>query len=155
MIVFESLAKILQFLHLLAAITSIAACVHLIVRLLRSRLDRRIHVHARTLLVAYLSLYSLGSLVYPTFRVHVRAEFLDRMYPWASGLFEVKEHAATLALLPVIGVYLLTRPHSGDADRPRFTTKHAPLVVSLSSLILLVLVFNACVGWYLGSLKGL
>ncbi len=153
MIVFESSAKILQFLHLLAAVTSIAACVHLIVRLLRSRVDRRIYTHARTLLVAYLSLYGLGSVVYPTFRVRVRAEFLDRVYPWATGLFEIKEQAATLALLPVIGLFLLTRPVWKGAERPRATQRgHAPLLLGLSSMVLLVLLFNACVGWYLGTL---
>ena len=156
MIVFESFAKILQFLHWLAAIASTAACVHLIVRLARSRQDKRAYVHARTLLVAYLSLYGLGCLVYPTFRVRVRAEFLDSAYPWATGLFEIKEQAATLALLPVIGVFLLLRTQAKAAatDR-REAGKYTPFVLSLSSLVMFVLVFNACVGWYLGTLKGL
>ena len=155
MIVFESSAKFLQFLHWIAAIASIAACAHLIVRTAKSRQDRRAYVHARTLTVAYLSLYCLGSVVYPTFRVRVRAGFLDNMYPWATGLFEIKEQAATLALLPVVGIFLLTR----QAFSPRSTSgrapnTHAPLLLSMSSLVMLVLVFNACVGWYLGTLKG-
>lgn len=151
MIVFESFVKVLHFLHWVAAMTCIAACVHLIVRLTKSRVDKRIYLHARTLLVAYLAVYTLGSLVYPTFRVRVRAEFLDRVYPWATGLFEIKEHAATLALLPVVGIFLLSRPLISRSERQ--APLHAPLLLGLSVLVMGVLMFNACVGWYLGTLR--
>ncbi|MEZ4221050.1 MAG: hypothetical protein R3B13_08975 [Polyangiaceae bacterium] len=152
MVAFESIARLLQFLHWIAAIAATAACVHLIVRLWRARGDRRAYVHARTLLVAYALLYGLGSLVYPTFRVRVRAEFLDRVYPWATGLFEIKEQAATLALVPVVGIFLLLR-RPGEAEPSRkASAKYSALALGLSSFVLLVLVFNACVGWYLGTL---
>ena len=44
----------------------------------------------------------LGVLLYAPFVARVRFEFLDARAPWATGLFEVKEHAVAigLALLP-------------------------------------------------------
>lgn len=44
----------------------------------------------------------LGALLYAPFVAQVRFQFLDTHVPWATGLFEMKEHAAAigLALLP-------------------------------------------------------
>ncbi|MFT3837045.1 MAG: hypothetical protein QM723_08615 [Myxococcaceae bacterium] len=39
----------------------------------------------------------LGLLAYPHYRVHIREGVLDREFPWASKLFELKEHAGALA----------------------------------------------------------
>lgn len=151
MVFLEPYAKLIQFLHLFAGVTAVAACSHLLIRMLRSRRDARVRTHAMTLLIAYLSAYLLGSLQYPTFRVRARYEFLDQAVPWATGLFEMKEHFATLTLLPVIGIFVLTRrrPTEGSSATP-----HPGLLASLGSVVLLVLLFNACVGWYLGTLKG-
>ena len=46
--------------------------------------------------------FILGAVVYAPFRIVARAAYLDAHAPWATGLFEVKEHAAAigLALLP-------------------------------------------------------
>lgn len=150
MVFLEPYAVFLHFLHFIAGIVSVAACVHILVRQVRLKRDKRVRLHARTLLVAYLTTFALGSLLYPTFRVRVRAEFLDRVYPWATGLFEMKEHAATLALIPVVGIFVLSRSLENDADRE---ARYAPLFRGLVSLVLGVLLFNASVGWYLGSLR--
>jgi len=149
MVAFESAAKALHFLHHVAGIASVAACIHLLVRLARSRKDKRIRTHSRTLLVAYVSTFVLGTLIYPTFRVRVRADFLDRLYPWATALFEIKEHAATMALLPVLAVFALSRSLEPNETPSR---AHALLLSGLISVVLCVVLFNACVGWYLGTL---
>jgi len=150
MVALESFAKVLHFLHLVAGVTSLAACTHLLVRLLRRRHDARVRTHAAVLGVAYLSTYAFGALMYPTFRVRVRAELLDRVYPWATGLFEIKEHAASLVLVPVAGVFLLSRALDPKSDADRH---HYVLLGGLATVVFLVLVFNACVGWYLGTLR--
>ncbi len=150
MLAFESAAKALQFLHNLAGIVCVAVCVHLLVRLWRSRKDQRIGTHARNLAIAYVVTFALGALIYPTFRVRTRAEFLDATLPWATALFEIKEHSATLALLPAIAIFFLSR-ELGKQARP----SRAVLVLcsGLVGVVLCVLLFNACVGWYLGTLR--
>ncbi len=150
MVFLEPYAVVLHFLHFIAAIVSLAACVHILVRQVRLGRDKRVQLHARTLLVAYLTTFVLGSLLYPTFRVRVRAEFLDRVYPWATGLFEIKEHAATLTLIPVVGIFLLSRSLDSDTDRD---ARYTSLFRGLVTIVLTVLLFNASVGWYLGSLR--
>lgn len=147
MLAFETIVRPLHFLHLVAGLSSVASCVHLLTRLLSRRHDPRIRTHALVLGVAYLSTYLLGALIYPTFRVRVRAELLDRHYPWATGLFEIKEHAASIVLIPVLAIFLLSRTLDLK-QKPE-----ALLVGGLASVVLLVLFYNACVGWYLGTIR--
>jgi hypothetical protein len=155
MVVLESSARVWHFLHLLAGVCCIAACTHLLVRLIqtlrrRRVLDRRLRTHASILALAYVATFTFGSLFYPSFRVRVRAEYLDPLFPWATGLFEIKEHAATLALLPVLGIFAITRVlgREPEAERP-----YLYLLSGLSGLVLCILLYNACVGWYLGTLR--
>lgn len=150
MVAFEPVARLLHFLHLVAGVTSVAACTHFLVRLLRKRGDARVRVHALTLSVAYVTTYVLGAVIYPTFRVRVRADLLDRTYPWATGLFEIKEHAASIVLLPVLAIFALSRSLDLKQELDR---RHAFLLGGLASIVLCVLVYNACVGWYLGTLR--
>jgi hypothetical protein len=145
MVVFESSSRFLHFLHWIFAVVTLAACVHLWVRLFRRRDSVRSRLHARTLLIAYWGTYTIGAMIYPTFRVRVRAELLDRVHPVLSGLFEIKEHIATLMLLPVIAIFVLSR--LGES------TSRSTLLRGLVSLLLGALIYNACVGWYLGTLK--
>lgn len=147
MVAFESLVRPLHFLHFVAGITSLASCVHLLVRLLRRRHDPRVRTHATVLGLAYLATFTLGTLIYPTFRVRVRADLLDKTYPWATGLFEIKEHAASIVLIPVLAIFLLSRTLDLK-QKPE-----ALLVGGLASVVLLVLVYNSCVGWYLGTIR--
>ncbi|MBK7580695.1 MAG: hypothetical protein IPI67_10865 [Myxococcales bacterium] len=150
MLAFEPYARLLHFLHLLAAVVSVASCVHLLVRMAKGRPDPRVRRHGLVLGVAYSAAWLLGATIYPTFRVRVRADFLDAAHPWATGLFEIKEHAATLALLPVLTIVLLTRSTESGTGAGG---GHRRLVLGLASVVLGVLVYNASVGWYLGTLR--
>jgi hypothetical protein len=78
--------------------------------------------YVRAVIVLYLVTMALGMLLYPAFRIDVRAAFLDAHQPWATGLFEVKEHAAAvgLALLPAYAAAWMT-PASATSRRA-FTT---------------------------------
>ena len=64
----------------------------------------------------------LGAINYLRFRVFVRADFLDAHVPWATGLFEVKEHAAAIGLA-VLPAYWMVWQESAEARaRKTFTT---------------------------------
>jgi hypothetical protein len=79
----------------------------------------------------------------------VRYAYLDEVLPWATGLFEVKEWLASLALAPAIGLWLLSRrldPAQPD-ERP-----YLPIAGVLLAAVLAVLIFNSVYGWYLGAM---
>ena len=65
---------------------------------------RAVHAerYVAAVVVLFATTFALGALLYPPFRLVARAQSLDVHAPWATGLFEVKEHAAALglALLP-------------------------------------------------------
>jgi len=78
--------------------------------------------YVRAVVVLYVTTVLLGMLLYPSFSIDVRAAFLDAHRPWATGLFEVKEHAAAvgLALLPAYAA--VWTPNASSASRRAFTT---------------------------------
>lgn len=155
MLAFESIVKPLLFLHLLGAITALASAIHLGLRLRRARGGqpghyRTVRLHATVLLSAYAATLALGMLIYPTFRVRVRHEFLDTQVPIATALFEIKEHAAALALLPVIVLFVLTRPLA--FNRP-LEDRYVPLFSAMLTFVLGALLFSAGCGWWLGTVR--
>lgn len=155
MIVFESLVKPLLFLHLLGAITALASAVHMALRLRRARNGqpghyRTVRLHATVLLAAYATTLALGMLIYPTFRVRVRHDFLDAQVPLATALFEIKEHAVALGLLPVVILFVLTRPLA--FNRP-LESHHVPLFAAMLAFVLGTLLFSAVCGWWLGTVR--
>jgi hypothetical protein len=157
MLPFESVSKFLLFIHLVSAFCAVAVAIHLLSRLiqgLRGRIGlfRQMRLHARLLALLYAATFLLGAMVYPTFRVRVRPEYFDRALPWATAMFELKEHGATAALLPATAVWLLARSldFRDSADRGL-----AGLIGGLVAFVLAVLLFNAGVGWYLCSLRSI
>ena len=150
---FESFSKSLLFAHLFAAVVALASSVHLLIRfwrVWRGAYFDQARLHARILAISYSAAFVLGSLVYPTFRIRVRYEYLDGALPWATGLFEIKELAAPVALIPAIGVWLLVREIDFKSE------EHRPFIVAcalLTACVLGVLAYNAWAGWYLGTLK--
>lgn len=155
MIAFESIVKPLLFLHLLGAITALASAVHMALRMRRARQGqpghyRTVRLHATVLLGAYSTALALGMLIYPTFRVRVRHEFLDTQVPLATALFEIKEHAAALGLLPVLILFALTRPLA--FNRP-LENHYLPLFTTMLAFVLGTLTFSAVCGWWLGTVR--
>jgi hypothetical protein len=157
-VVFEPYRQPLLFLHLAAAVSTLAVAVHLLVRLAQSArkpnpwLARSVRRHAWLLFSLYAATWVLGALIYPAFRILVRYAYLDETLPWATGLFEIKEHAATLGLVPALGVLLLARGASTTAPP---LTRHAVTLGALTGGVAAVLLFNAWCGWYLGTLRPL
>ena len=110
--VVSPIARGLVLLHALGALILVgAASHHALVALgylrgsLRVRLGR---IYASTTVVTYAATMVLGSLAYPTYRVHARP-LLEASAPWAAALFEIKEDVATLALPMVVMTWVLSR----------------------------------------------
>jgi hypothetical protein len=107
---------------------------------------RAVHAerYAQAVVVLFISTLALGAILYAPFRVVVRADYMDAQVPWATGLFEIKEHAAAigLALLPA---YLSAwRDESGARARRGLTT-----------LLALIVWFNYLVGHVVNNVRGL
>ncbi len=156
MVALEPLAKPLLFLHLVAAACVAGAAVHLVLRVwgylrgrfIKTRLEK---VYAQILVVSYAVCYLLGALIYPTFRVHVRAAYFDAEMPWATGLFEAKEHLATLGLVTAVGVWLLSLAMGRPARDPE--NRLLPLYGGLVAIVLAIVAYNVWSGWYLTTLQ--
>ncbi len=151
MVVFEAFAGALLFVHLVTAVVALGSAVHLAVRLWRGAGSAVVRLHGTLTTAAFTACYLTGCLIYPTFRVRVRAELFDGTLPWATGLFEAKEHLATLGLVAVVSLALMLRqrPRSGRPWRGR------QLAAGLLALVLAVLAFNAWTGWFLTSLRSI
>ena len=150
---FESISKFLLFLHLGAAVVALASSVHLLsrmVRAIRGQFVAQSQLHARILAFSYTAAVVLGGLIYPTFRVRVRHDYLDAALPWATGLFEVKELLGTVALLPALAVWAMSRAID---FRSREQRPYALVCIGFTVYVLAVLSYNAWAGWYLGTLK--
>ena len=105
-------------------------------------------VHAPRYTAAVIVLFTvtivLGSVIYPPFRSIVRAHYLDASVPWATGLFEIKEHAAAVALALLPAYWALWRGSSDLTSRRAVTT------------ILAVLAWwNVLVGHVVNNVRGL
>lgn len=151
------MTKALLLLHTAAAVTAIAVTVHLLVRLRGATRERngaweKSRLHARMAGLFYLAVLITGILIYPDFRLNVRAAFLDAEHPVGTGLFEIKEHLAALGLIPALGVWALLRGRSPDAVRnPAVRT----FVWVLATAILIILSWNAVTGWYLVTVRSI
>ncbi len=108
----QTWGPLLLVLHSLGAIVLSGSSVHqalLSIQLLRRKKVRfgLLRVYALTTLCAYLATTLFGALLYPRYRVLIRALFLDRHAPWAANLFDWKENIATIGLPLAVGAYLL------------------------------------------------
>ncbi len=125
-------------LHACAAIVLVGAATHHAViafgyvrGVYRVRLAR---VYAATVAVTWVITFVLGLLAYPTFRYSVRALYLDRYEPWASSLFDLKEHAAALGIPLVLGVFALSRVLEPRKDR-NLARAYAAYVAVIAALV--------------------
>ena len=107
-------------LHTIAAGALTGAVTHLALVLARARRGRpspRLQrLYPAVAAGCYLVVYVLGTLIYPRYRVAVRAEWLDEHAAWASVLFDMKENLATLLGPLVLAAVVLSRTE--DPARP-------------------------------------
>lgn len=95
--------KLLLVLHAALAVALLGASVHNAVLGARTLFglpvrNKLVRLYPKLALVLGLITTLAGAIVYPEFRVEVRAAYLDQALPWASAAFEVKEHLVLLAL---------------------------------------------------------
>ena len=156
MVVFEPIAKILLILHTISTIILVGAVTHnffLMIGYFRGNISR-IKLHNRYVRYGFASFiftYLLtGALIYPTFRVRVRYDYLDKNLPWLTGLFEIKEHWMSMALAIFISYYLLNRFLDLRED------KHLVKIYSILGIILSLVIWYATIASFLiGSYKSI
>ncbi len=117
--VLDTLRPLLLVAHGLLAVALTGAAVHAAVAGwtgLRgaARWQGRLPVYANVLLWSWIATLVTGLLIYPPFRVAVRAECFDLRIPLATGFFEVKEHWLAMGL-PVAAVYRTLARRGGAA----------------------------------------
>ncbi|NIA15105.1 MAG: hypothetical protein GWP08_13620 [Nitrospiraceae bacterium] len=131
----DGLAPLNLVLHLMVCLPLLGALTHHLVKVIngtyaRGRLVAR---YARWVTVSYLICFIFGVIIYPAFSFHVRYTFMDAAEPWATGLFEIKEHLLALgcAILPF---YYLSSQSAPKLDR-RHRRLHAVSVFALSVIV--------------------
>ncbi len=110
---FEHSAKLLVLLHAVGAMALVGSCTHhgvITLRVARAGLNGPLdRLYSQVTAVSYAVTFVLGALAYPTYRFHVRAQYLDEHAPWAVALFEVKENVASVGLALCIGAFVTSR----------------------------------------------
>ena len=100
--------------------------------------------YARAVVVLFVFTMMIGSVLYVPFSAGVRDTYLDAHRPWATGLFEIKEHAAALGLCLVPAYWALWREPGHSRSRRGVTT-----------FLLLATWWNFVVGHVVNNLRGL
>ncbi len=139
------LRKLLLVLHLLSAVALFGSSTHLLLQMpallrgaSRVRLER---IYGRVVAVAYAATWGLGALLYPTYRVHVRALFLDRHHPMVANLFDVKENLATIGLPLALCLGALGGRMAAPEDAP-----FRPVYAVMSLFVAAVVWFDVVTG---------
>jgi hypothetical protein len=120
----SALIKLLLIGHALVAGALAGSLTHLVVvtvRAGRGRVNERLlRLYPAVALASWAAVFALGSLIYPTYRVRVRAEHLDVEARWASILFDLKENFAVLIAPLLVALFVLSRSPRELAKRPAF-----------------------------------
>jgi hypothetical protein len=147
--------RLLLLLHAAGSIVLLGAATHHALQMrhyLRGRFGRAAleKTYAKVTSAAYALTFAIGALLYPTYRVHVRACWLDRHAPFYAGLFDVKEVFAALALIVALGLGALA-----FTLRPADERELVPIYVVMSFLVCAVVWFNAIAGLLVVSVRGI
>jgi hypothetical protein len=136
-------------LHAVAAGALTGSVTHLALvvwRAHRGRPNPRLQrLYPAVALGCYLAVYSLGSAIYPRYRVAVRAEWLDEHAAWAAVLFDLKENLATLLGPLVLAAVVLSRAE--DPARP------SRAMLGCATAVALGVWFNAVSGLLVASVR--
>ena len=149
----ESYTPILKSLHGGIGILSLLALgfgVYLII--CQRKIDWNAGLKSSLLgILAYIFSFLLGLLIYPVFRVKVRAEYFDLKLPWLTGLFEIKEYVGAIGLfiaLVLLGYYLFFKIEGSEKPIKQS-------FVNLLFVLFLITAFEAFVGIFLGFYKSI
>ena len=112
----------------------------------RQKLEWR---YVKVSLWSYIIVYITGALIYPAYKIYIRNIYFDPEIPWATGLFEVKEHWGALALAFFFVYYFLRKSFKPDEEKEKLF-----LYVPLCFLINIIVWYKIVIGCYLSLLKG-
>lgn len=154
MVFLENYYEILLLVHLFATFVLVGSMTHnllIVVGYVRGKFSRQKleWLYVRVSLWAYIIVYIIGALIYPAFRIYIRHDFLDPQLPWATGLFEVKEHWGAVGLALLFVYYFLRK-----SFRPAEEKDKLFLYVPLCLLLNIILWYKVIVSCYLTLLKG-
>ncbi len=118
----QAQGKPLLILHALMAVLLLGSLTHNVlisVNYLRGKFAkiRLEKLYVKVGFVAYLLTFGLGAIIYPNYRYHVRELYFDLKMPWASNLFDIKEHWAGIGLALFVAFFLLSRTIDPRSDR--------------------------------------
>lgn len=154
MVFLENYYEFLLLAHLFATFVLIGSMTHnlfCVVSYIRGKFGRiKLEwFYVKVSLWAYIAVYATGALIYPAYTVYIRHHYFDPQLPWATGLFEVKEHWGAIGLALFFVYYLLRRNFKPDSEKEKLF-----LYVPLCFLLNLILWYKVIIGCYLSLLKG-
>jgi hypothetical protein len=150
----EEYYNLVVVFHLLVTIVLVGAMTHnlfIVLRYVRGKFVRKKleYYYLKVSLWAYVIVYTLGALAYPAFKINTRERLFDEHIPWATGLFEVKEHWGALGLAFFVVYYLLRRSFEPDEEKEKLW-----FYVPLCLLLNVILWYKVVIGCYVALLKG-
>lgn len=154
MVFLENFYEVLLLAHLFATIVLVGSMTHnllIVIKYVRGKFGRkkREQYFVKISVWAYTFIYIIGCLIYPAFGVYMRHHYFDSESPWATGLFEVKEHWGTVGLALFFVYYFLRKSFQPDTEREKLF-----LYVPLCLLLNVIVWYKVVVGSYLSLLKG-
>lgn len=96
-------------LHLVLAVSAVGSSVHVALFSLRTPGAPRTRRLALLALLTSLAAFIVGALVYPSYKVEIRAAYLEAAQPAATRAFDLKEQLVALALPLQLGLFWLLR----------------------------------------------
>lgn len=149
----QSWGKPLLILHALTGILLLGSMTHhvlLVVPYLWGRYPklRLEKLYVKVAFVAYSLTFGLGAVVYPNYRYHVRHLHFDKHLPWASNLFDIKEHWAGIGMALFVAFLLISRVIDPQKDRAMLG-----VYAFLSITLALIVWFNTISGLLLVSYR--
>lgn len=150
----EDYYNLLVVAHLFVTFVLVGAMTHnllIVLKYVRGRFGKKKleQYYLKIALWAYIVVYALGGLAYPAFKINTRERLFDAQMPWATGLFEVKEHWGALGLAFLVVYYLLRKSFEPDEEKDKLS-----FYVPLCLLLNVILWYKVVVGCYLALLKG-
>jgi hypothetical protein len=107
---------------------------------------KHVRVAVGTASLTYLVTFVFGLLIYPVFRVDVRAEMLDASVPQATGLFEIKENLAAIGAFVALSLLVLTLfarlPHAPISVKQLFGGLYITFVVLAAAVMTLAFIMK-------------
>ena len=154
MVFLENYYEILLLVHLFATFVLIGSMTHnllIVVGYVRGKFGRQKleWLYVRVSLWTYIIVYVIGALIYPAYRIYIRHHYFDPQLPWATGLFEVKEHWGAVGLAMFFVYYFLRKSFQPAEEKDKLF-----LYIPLCFLLNLILWYKVIVGCYLTLLKG-